>query len=154
MSVGRPADRVATCRDKEWANNAVLAVSHLPSERREETDSVDLVRHLLLFLHLLGMALLIGTFMLQFKAGKDAPLNKGWLHGSALQLVTGIALMLLAPLTHQDYNHIKLGVKLLVLIVIGVLAVFHVSKERVPKWLGPTLGGLVVLNVGLAVFWS
>src|SRR5262249_11815458 len=115
---------------------------------------VDFVRHLLVFLHLLGMALLIGTLMLQLKAGKEAPLNKGWLHGSALQLVTGIALMLLAPLTHQDYNHVKLGVKLLVLVVIGVLAVLYVTKERAPKWLPQTLGGLVVLNVGLAVFWA
>jgi uncharacterized membrane protein SirB2 len=115
---------------------------------------VDFVRHLLVFLHLLGMAMLIGTFMLQLKAGKDSPLNKGWLHGSALQLVTGIALMLLAPLTNQDYNHIKLGVKLLVLIVIGVLAVLNISKERVANWLAPALGGFVVLNVGLAVFWS
>ncbi len=115
---------------------------------------MDFVRHLLVFLHLLGMALLIGTLMLQLKAGKEAPLNKGWLHGSALQLVTGIALMLLAPLTNQDYNHVKLGVKLLVLVVIGVLAVLYVTKERAPKWLPQTLGGLVVLNVGLAVFWA
>jgi uncharacterized membrane protein SirB2 len=124
----------------------------LPDMRR--TNGVEFVRHLLVFLHLLGMALLIGTLMLQLKAGKDAPLNKGWLHGSGLQLVTGIALMLLAPLTNQDYNQIKLGIKLLVLVVIGVLAVLHVSKERTPNWLAPTLGGLVVLNVGLAVFWA
>jgi uncharacterized membrane protein SirB2 len=114
---------------------------------------VEFVRHLLVFLHLLGMAILIGVLMLQLKAGKEARLNKGWLHGSALQLVTGIALMLLAPLTHQDYDHIKLGVKLLVLVVIGVLAVINVSKERIAGWLAPTMGGLVVLNVGLAVFW-
>lgn len=115
---------------------------------------MDFVRHLLVFLHLLGMAMLIGTLMLQLKAGRDAPLNKGWLHGAGLQLVTGIALMLLAPLTSQDYNHVKLGVKLLVLVVIGVLAVLYVTKERAPKWLPGGLGGLVVLNVGLAVFWA
>lgn len=115
---------------------------------------MEFVRHLLVFLHLLGMAMLIGILMLQLKAGKGAPLNKGWLHSSGLQLVTGLALMLLAPLTHQDYNHVKLGVKLLVLVVIGVLALLYVSKERVQQWLAPTLGGLVVLNVGLAVFWT
>lgn len=115
---------------------------------------MEFVRHLLVFLHLLGMAMLIGTLMLQLKAGKDAPVSKGWLHGAGLQLVTGIALMLLAPLTNQDYNHIKLGIKLLVLVVIGVLAVLYVTKERGPKWLAPAMGGLVVLNVGLAVFWA
>ena len=40
------------------------------------------------------------------------------------------------------------------LVVIGVLAVLYVTKERAPRWLAPTLGGLVVLNVGLAVFWT
>ncbi len=115
---------------------------------------MEFVRHLLVFLHLLGMAMLIGTFMLQLKAGRDAPVNKGWLHGVGLQLITGVALMVLAPLTHQDYNHIKLGIKILVLLVIGVLAVLYVTKDRGPRWLAPVLGGLVVLNVGLAVFWA
>ncbi|MBP2322701.1 hypothetical protein JOF56_003086 [Kibdelosporangium banguiense] len=115
---------------------------------------MEFVRHLLVFLHLLGMAMLIGTLMLQLKAGQDAPLNKGWLHGAGLQLVTGLALMLLAPLTDQDYNHMKLGIKLLVLVVIGVFSVLYVTKDKAPKWLPPTLGGLVVLNVGLAVFWA
>ena len=115
---------------------------------------MEFVRHLLVFLHLLGMAFLIGTFMLQLKAGSDAPVNKGWLHGTALQLTTGVALMLLAPLTNQNYDHMKLGIKILVLVVIGVLAVLFVTKERGPKWLNPVLGGLVVTNVGLAVFWT
>jgi uncharacterized membrane protein SirB2 len=153
MSDGRPADRAGRQDGKAWANNAVLAVLPLRRPQRRE-KSVDFVRHLLVFLHLLGMAMLIGTLMLQLKAGRGAPLNKGWLHGSGLQLVTGIALMLLAPLTHQDYNHVKLGVKLLVLVVIGVLAVLYVTKERAPKWLPGGLGGLVILNVGLAVFWA
>ena len=115
---------------------------------------MEFVRHLLVFLHLLGMAMLIGTFMLQLKAGRDAPVNKGWLHGVGLLLITGVALMVQAPLTHQDYNHIKLGIKILVLLVIGVLAVLYVTKDRGPRWLAPVLGGLVVLNVGLAVFWA
>ena len=115
---------------------------------------MEFVRHLLVFLHLLGMAMLIGTFMMQLKAGKEAPVNKGWLHGAGLQLVTGLALMLLAPLTNADYNHMKLGIKLLVLVVIGVLAVLYVTKDKAPKWFGSTAGGLVVLNVGLAVFWA
>jgi hypothetical protein len=39
-------------------------------------------------------------------------------------------------------------------VVIGVLAVLYVSKERAPRWLPGGLGGLVILNVGLAVFWA
>jgi hypothetical protein len=114
---------------------------------------VGFVLDLLVFLHLLGMATLVGSFLLQLRAGVGAPLTKGWLHGLGLQLVTGVALMLLAPLTHADYDEVKLGVKLLVLLVIGGLAITYTVRGRTPRWLPFTLGGLVVVNVGLAVFW-
>ena len=54
---------------------------------------MEFVRLLLVFLHLLGMGMLVAMIMLQAKAGKDAPVNKGWLHGAALQLLTGVALV-------------------------------------------------------------
>ncbi|MGQ0838280.1 hypothetical protein [Actinokineospora sp.] len=112
---------------------------------------MEFVRLLLVFLHLLGMGVLVGTFLVQLKS---AEVSKGWLHGAGLQLVTGLALMSLAPLTDAEYNHVKLGIKLMVLVVIGGLAVGFTAKRTNPKWLTPTLGGLVVLNVGLAVFWT
>jgi hypothetical protein len=116
---------------------------------------VDFVQDLLVFFHLLGMALLVATFLIQLRAGASAPVNPGWLHGSALQLVTGVTLMLLAPLTDVDYNDMKLGIKLVVLVVIGGLAIaFMIKRTAVPRWLTLVLGGLVVLNVGLAVFWD
>ncbi|RZS36884.1 hypothetical protein EV193_106118 [Herbihabitans rhizosphaerae] len=112
------------------------------------------VRDLLVFIHLIGMGLLVGMILLQLMAGREAPINKGWLHGSALQLLSGILLMVLAPATDADYNHMKLGIKLVVLVVIGGLAISFMRKESAPKWVAPTLAGLVVLNVGLAVFWN
>lgn len=116
---------------------------------------MEFLRLVLVFGHLLGMAMLIGTFMLQLKAGPDAPLSKGWLHGLGLQLGTGLALMGLEPaLADVDYNHMKLGIKLLVLGVIGGLVVAYLRKPAAPRWLNATLGGLVVLNVALAVFWT
>jgi hypothetical protein len=114
---------------------------------------VEFVRLLLVFLHLLGMGMLIAMFFVQRRTGADAPLNKGWLHGSALQLLTGVALMGLAPLTDQDYNNIKVGVKLLVLVVIAALVAVNL-KKRPAAWLTPVLAGLVVVNVGIAVFWT
>jgi len=116
---------------------------------------MEFVRLVLVFLHLLGMAMLIGTFMLQAKAGAGAPVNKGWLHGAGLQLITGLILMGLDPINDEvEYNPIKIGIKLLVLVVIGGLALGFLRKPTAPSWLNPTLGGLVVLNVGLAVFWT
>jgi hypothetical protein len=115
---------------------------------------VEFVRLLLVFLHLLGMALLVGMFLVQRRAPADAPLNQGW-HIAALQLITGLALQLLAPATDQHYNGAKLGIKTLVLLVIGALAlVYVIRKVPAPKWLPPSLVGLVVVNVGIAVFWT
>lgn len=116
---------------------------------------MEFLRLVLIFLHLLGMAVLIGTFMLQLKAGAGAPLSRGWLHGVGLQLITGLALMGIDPaLDDVDYNHMKLGIKLLVLGVIAGLAFGFLRKPVAPRWLSPALGGLVVLNVALAVFWT
>jgi hypothetical protein len=105
---------------------------------------VEFVRLLLVFLHLV-----------QRRAPAGAPLNQGWLHIAALQLITGLALQLLAPATDQHYNGAKLGIKTLVLLVIGALAlVYVIRKVPAPKWLPPSLVGLVVVNVGIAVFWT
>ncbi|MPY77628.1 MAG: hypothetical protein GEV04_03860 [Actinophytocola sp.] len=109
---------------------------------------MEFLRLVLVFLHLLGMAMLIGTFMLQMSAGQGAALNKGWLHGGGLQLITGLALMGIDPaLDDVEYDPFKTGAKLL------VLAGVFLRKPAAPKWLSFTLGGLVVFNVGLAVFW-
>ena len=116
---------------------------------------MEFVRLLLVFLHLLGMALLVGMFLVQRRAPADSPMNPGWLHVAGLQLITGLALQLLAPATDQDYNSAKLGIKTLVLLVIGALALVYVIRRvPAPKWLPPTLVGLVVVNVGIAVFWT
>ncbi|SDD17691.1 hypothetical protein [Actinokineospora iranica] len=113
---------------------------------------MEFVRLSLVFLHLLGMGALVGAFLLQQR--DRAVVNKGWLHGAGLQLLTGIALMGLAPLTDADYNHMKLGIKLLVVVAIAGLAFAFTAKKTAPTWLNPTLGGLLVLNIGLAVFWT
>ena len=114
---------------------------------------MSFVRDLLVFLHLLWMATLVGAFLVQLRAGAGAPLNQGFLHGAALQLVTGLALQLLSPLTHHDYNDAKLGIKLVVLVILGGLALFYTLRRANPRWLPFTLVGLTVVNVGLAVFW-
>jgi hypothetical protein len=115
---------------------------------------MSFVRDLLVFLHLLGMATLVGVFLVQLRAGPGAALNKGWLHGGALQLVTGVTLQLIGPATDAGYNNAKLGIKLLVLLIIGGLVAFFMIRRANPRWLPFTLVGLVVVNVGLAVFWN
>ncbi|MCP3800383.1 hypothetical protein NLX83_14050 [Allokutzneria sp. A3M-2-11 16] len=114
---------------------------------------MEFLRLVLVFLHLLGMAVLVAMLLLQRRTAPDGPLNKGWLHGSLLQLVTGLALVGIAEMGEPPVNHAKVGVKLVVLLVILGLVAVNVRKEKFAGWLVPTLAALVVLNTGVAVFW-
>ena len=114
--------------------------------------AMEFLRQVLLFVHLLGMAVLVAAFLVQRRAG-DGRLNAGWLHGAALQLVTGLALVGVLDVQRDDVNHARAGVKLLVVVLIGALALVYRRRDRAPNWLAPTLAALVVLNTGLAVFW-
>jgi hypothetical protein len=115
---------------------------------------MEFLRDALLFLHLLGMAVLVGAFLLQRRTAASGPLNAAWLHGTGLQLITGLALIGVLELQDEDVNNPKVGIKLLVALAIGGLALAFRRRDRMPNWLLPALAGLVVLNVGLAVFWG
>lgn len=128
---------------------------------------MEFVRLVLLFLHLLGMAVLVGSFLLQRRTAPRGPLSAGWLHGALLQLVTGLALVGVNEAQDADLIHAKVGVKLLVLVAILGLVLFArrqgggtAGTDRsedtgtLATWVVPALAGLVVLNVGIAVFWT
>ncbi|MDQ3402680.1 MAG: hypothetical protein M3548_04705 [Actinomycetota bacterium] len=108
----------------------------------------------LVVLHLLGVGVLVVTFAVQLNAGAGAQLKKAWLYGLGLQLITGPTLMQLAPQTGAEYDPVKLGVKLLVLVLASVIATTFTIKRSNPTWVTPTLGGLVMLNIGLALAWT
>lgn len=115
---------------------------------------MEFLRLVLLFLHLLGMAALAGSFLVQRHTAASGPLNAGWLHGSLLQLVTGVALVGVNEAQDNDLDHVKVAVKLVVLLVILGLVLVGRRRDPLPAWLVPAVAGLVVLNVGVAVFWT
>jgi len=115
---------------------------------------MEIVRLLLVFLHLLGMALLLGSFLVQRRVAPQGPLNVGWLHGSLLQLITGLALVGVNEAEDRELNNIKIAVKLVVLLVILGAIVIYRRRETLPPWVAPGLAGLVVVNTAIAVFWT
>lgn len=120
---------------------------------------MSVLLNILLFCHLLGMATLVSAFFLQRRVAKDGGLTKTWLYGSLIQAVTGLAMVGVIDGAHINgglgtSGHIKIGVKLLVLIVIAVLAVIGTNRPAKAGPLSTAMGGLTVVNVAIAVFWS
>ncbi|TFC79471.1 hypothetical protein E3O45_04165 [Cryobacterium sp. TMS1-20-1] len=118
---------------------------------------MDLLRNILLILHFVGLASLLGGFLVQIKpiiAGKGA-IVAAMFHGALTQLVTGLLLVgviQVGALGHIDNT--KIGIKLLVLIVITVLVIVNRKKPSVSSLVLWAIGALTLVNVVIAVLWK
>ena len=113
---------------------------------------MDLLRDILLFLHLIGMAALFGGLFVQVKADPRV-VNNAMLHGILTQVVTGLLLVGVLEGMDEDVDNIKIAVKFVVALAIAVLVIANRKKPALPSGLYLGLMGLTVLNVGVAVFW-
>lgn len=114
---------------------------------------MEALRLILLFIHLVGFALLLGGAVTQFVSGRFR-INPAVLWGSIIQLVSGIALA--APLRgggDAEPDPIKLGVKALFAVLIFIMVFIPRKREAVNK--GHFIGiiALTVVNAAVAVFW-
>jgi hypothetical protein len=117
---------------------------------------MEILRSILLVLHFVGLASLLGGVIAQVPAIRAGvgKLNSAIFHGALTQLVTGILLVGVIEMAHlADVNNMKIGAKLAVVIVITVLAIVNRKKEKVANWALLTIAGLTLLNICIAVFW-
>jgi hypothetical protein len=115
---------------------------------------VDIVYGILLVLHLLGMAMVVGGWLATVREPKLVP---GMLHGALTTLVSGLVMVGLresGAVDKADLNHAKIGVKLLIALVVTVLIVLAGRRSGDAKRLVPAAGGLTIVNVLVAVLWS
>ncbi len=108
---------------------------------------------IVLILHFIGLAGIIGGWIATVKAPQ---VNKAILHGSILQVVTGILLVGLREMEGEvEMNHMKIGIKLIIALVIMALAIVGTRKEsKVPGSSGAlavAAGVLAIVNVAIAV---
>ncbi|MEU4036000.1 hypothetical protein [Streptomyces collinus] len=117
---------------------------------------MDVLIHLLVGLHIIGIAALLGGFLTQMKAmGRGtARFVPGMLHGAFTMLVTGVALVGLNEADGHHVNTIKIGVKLALLIVILGLVYVQRDEERVDKRVFGLVGLLTMANIFIAVLWT
>jgi len=114
---------------------------------------MDILEHLVLLLHLLGMAAIIGSAV--FVARGAATPTLVW--GARLQLLTGLALVGILEADHQPVDHAKIGVKALVAVVVvacAEIAAVRARKGEARPELVTAAGALAVLNAAIAVLWA
>ena len=113
---------------------------------------MDVLRNLLLVVHLLGFAALFGGAIVQLR-DEVKVVNSAMLFGALTQVVTGLLLVGVLEGQNAEVNHAQVGVKLGVGLVVAVLCWANRSKERVPGGLFYGMVLLTVGNVAIAVFW-
>ncbi|MFE7624316.1 hypothetical protein [Streptomyces sp. NPDC057509] len=107
-------------------------------------------------LHIIGIAALLGGFLGQMKAMKagTARFVPGMLHGALTMLVTGVALVGLDQADDHPVNNVKIGIKLLILVVILGLVYVKRDEEKVGKGPFVAVGALTVANIFIATLWT
>ncbi|MGB3909865.1 MAG: hypothetical protein WBL06_05290 [Pseudolysinimonas sp.] len=119
-------------------------------------EPLEIIRLVLLAVHILGLAAIVGAFFVQLRA-KDGFATGVVLAGAITQLVTGLALVGVRQASDHGVNNVKIAVKLGIAVVVLVAAIIaHVRSRRGGK-VKPafhTAGGLAVVNVLVAVLWQ
>lgn len=117
---------------------------------------MEILRNVLLVLHFIGLASLLGGFLVQMSAfkTKSAKINPAILHGALTQLVTGILLVGVNEMGDlREIDNVKIAVKLVILLVIYVLALINRKKVSVSTAIIGIIGLLTIANIVVAVFW-
>jgi hypothetical protein len=117
---------------------------------------MDVLIHLFVALHIIGIAALLGGFLTQMKAmGQGAArFVPAMLHGALTMLITGAILVGLNQADDQPVNNIKIGIKMALLVVILGLVYVKRDEETVDKSLFGLVGALTMANVFIAVLWT
>jgi hypothetical protein len=127
-------------------------------QRHARTDlasfrAVEALRLILLFIHLIGFALLLGGAITQYVSG-TLRINPAMLWGSIIQLLSGAGLA--APLRgggDAEPDPAKLIVKGVIAILIFVMVFFSRKRSQVNRGHFLATVGLTLANAAVAVFW-
>jgi hypothetical protein len=123
-------------------------------------ELAGIISSFLVVLHLVGMAALLGGFLVQIKAlkAKTAEILPAMIHGAWTALLTGILLVgvgewQIALGGDYDIDHGKIAIKSVVAAIVVTLVMLKRKQKPVSGSVLGTVGGLTFLNVVLAVFW-
>ncbi|OBB28967.1 hypothetical protein [Mycolicibacterium elephantis] len=117
---------------------------------------MDLLRNVVVLLHIVGFAVTFGAWVAEAAAARFRT-TRAMDYGLLLSLLTGLALAAPWP-AGIDLNYPKIGVKLVVLIILGgVLGMGSARQKRtgepVPRAMFWSIGVLSFAAAAIAVLW-
>lgn len=117
---------------------------------------MDLLRNVVVLLHIVGFAVPFGAWVAE-AAARRFRITRSMDYGLLLSLLTGLALAAPWP-AGIDLNYPKIGVKLVVLIILGgVLGMGSARQKRtgepVPRAMFWSIGVLSFAAAAIAVLW-
>lgn len=114
---------------------------------------METLRLVLLFVHLLGFAALVGGLLAQVREPQKA-VNAAMRDGAGTAFLAGLLLVGVLEAGDDPVDHVKVGVKFAVGLVVLVLVMANMRKPSIPQGLYVGLLLLTVVNLAVAVFWS
>lgn len=116
---------------------------------------METLRLIVVLVHLIGFAVLFGSWAAQAFGGKRQ-ITRMMDYGLAIAGLAGLALA--APWgIDYDLNYAKIGVKLVVLLIIGAMLGIGMARQKrgdaVPPAVFWLIGILTVTNAALALLW-
>lgn len=113
---------------------------------------MELAEHLVLFFHFLGWGALVGGLAVQLR-DPEKRVNAAMRDGVGLAVLAGLVLVGILEGGDENVDHAKVGVKFVVGVVLLVLTMANMRKERIPNGLFWGLVALTLGNMAVAIFW-
>ena|SRR5687768_1438989 len=114
---------------------------------------MEILRLVLLFLHVLGFAALFGGLVVQAR-NSEKSVNAAMRDGVGTAFLAGLLLVGVLESGDEPVNHAKIGVKFAIGLVLLVLVMANSRKPTIPQGLWAGLVLLSVANIAVAIFWS
>ncbi|MGF9662945.1 hypothetical protein AAIH25_13865 [Arthrobacter crystallopoietes] len=117
---------------------------------------MEFLRYLLLFVHVVGAAAIVGVWFANFRRPGVSPWQ---FHGAWVQLLTGLLLVGVIEMGDlAEVNNIKVAVKLIIALVVFVAALIGYRKQKkgepVSTGLAHAVGGMALINIAVATLWQ
>jgi hypothetical protein len=111
-------------------------------------DAVFLIAYIV---HMLAIVGILGLLLHQWNKS-PRKLSPGVLHSAATALIAGLVMVgtYASAKPDEELNHIKVGIKLVIVLIILAISYLNIKKSEIKKSLWLSLIGLTLLNVLIA----